>query len=140
MDAPAISLSAEEMLASLTGRPVDALRRDLGKVSSAESTTATNVTQGEAVQRKNEKTADRRRAIRAVNGMGPVPTSGREKAAWAVRIVARAGLSLDKRAVKELQRRVHPDKQLKEDKSQANKAFQRLRDVEEGLKIEGVAV
>ena len=136
------TISIEQMLATMTGRPLDALRRDLRKGSTtaqqAENTKKTVVGPAESVQERNKRRADRRRAMSAVNGMKAAPVSKQEKAQWAVAVVARAGLPLNKKTLKELQRRVHPDKQLDEDKADANRAFQRLRDVEEGLRIRGV--
>lgn len=82
--------------------------------------------------------AERRRAIEAINNAdAPPQSSTRGKVFWAASIVESVGLPLNRKGLRELQKRTHPDKQLAADRADAHKAFQMLNHVEGGLRDGG---
>ena len=78
---------------------------------------------------------ERRRALDAINNAGAPPEgSVRAKVRWAVSIMESIALPLNKQGFRELQKRIHPDKQVVADRVDAHQAFQRQGHVEEGLR------
>lgn len=123
-------------MAALTGRPLPKQQTNSRKDTHTEP--LSQARRDEEDEMEKQARIERRRAVNAINKVDAPPQgSVRKKVRWAVSIVESVGLSLNKKGLRELQKRVHPDKNAEADRADAHKAFQRLDHVEEGLRNGG---
>ena len=130
-------LNTEEMPAGIFGHPRPVRKpQDKSKGSLPQTESASLARCDKKLEmEKAAQQVERRRCIDAINNAGAPPQgSARGKLFWAASIIDSLGLPKDKKGLRELQKRTHPDKSAAADRADANKAFQVLDHIEEGLR------